>query len=311
MTSGNPSNGGLLAAVTLGSNSFNLLLARPSASGVPEVVAKHKRKVRLAEGLDAETGLSDAAFERGIDCLAWFGDILRQAQPQRVQVLATAALRVAANGDQFRARAEPLLGYPIEVISGDAEAELIYQGMRACTSVAGEALVIDIGGASTELVIGDAEQIHFKHSFELGCVLYTQRYFAEAVTEAGFEAVAEAVARLLAPQLPQMTTFRWQHCLGVSGTVRALFELAPQLGWSQPVLTSELLALVKARLCEDSEAVLALLDSERRPPFAAGVAILLSIFELLNITELRQAGGALREGLLHRLQSDAYQAADT
>ncbi|SDI37294.1 Ppx/GppA phosphatase [Ferrimonas sediminum] len=306
MTSGNPSNGGLLAAVTLGSNSFNLLLASPSASGVPVVVAKHKRKVRLAEGLDADTGLSTEAFERGIDCLAWFGDILRQTRPQRVQVLATAALRVAANADHFRAQAEPLLGYPIEVISGDAEAELIYQGMRACTSVAGEALVIDIGGASTELVIGDAERIHFKHSFELGCVLYTQRYFSGAVTETGFEAAAGAVARLLTPQLPQIRQLQWQHCLGVSGTVRALFELAPQLGWQQPVLTLELLTLVKTRLCEDSDAVLALLDSERRPPFTAGVAILLSIFQLLNITELRQAGGALREGLLHRLQSGSY-----
>ncbi|BDY06817.1 Ppx/GppA phosphatase family protein [Ferrimonas sp. YFM] len=302
MTSVNTSNGGLLAAVTLGSNSFNLLLAEPVPGSLPRIVAKHKRKVRLAEGMD-ERGLSPEAQARGLDCLAWFGEILAQAQPAQVAVLATAALRCAANGAAFCDRAEPLLGHAIQVISGDEEAELIYTGMRASTPVQGEALVIDIGGASTELVVGDEGQIHYKHSFDLGCVLYTQGYFSGEINEAAFEAANAAVQARLAEQLPRLKAQRWQHCLGVSGTVRALFELAQAQGHDLDALTPGYLRQVRQSLCQDSDALLAQLDEERRIPFAAGVAILLALFELLEIDALRLAGGALREGLLHRLQS--------
>ncbi|WP_245568310.1 exopolyphosphatase [Ferrimonas futtsuensis] len=268
---------------------------------LPRIIAKHKRKVRLAEGMD-EQGLSPEAQARGLDCLAWFGEILAQAQPAQVAVLATAALRGAANGASFCERARPLLGYAIQVISGEQEAELIYAGMRASTPINGEALVIDIGGASTELVVGDEAQIHYKHSFDLGCVLYTQGYFSGEINEAAFEAARAAVQTRLAEELPRLKAQRWQHCLGVSGTVRALFELADVQGRTIDALTLRYLRQVRQDLCQDSEALLAQLDKERRIPFAAGVAILLALFELLEIDALSLAGGALREGVLHRLQ---------
>ncbi|TKB51133.1 Ppx/GppA family phosphatase [Ferrimonas sediminicola] len=302
MTSVNTHNGGLLAAVTLGSNSFNLLLAEPVPAALPHIVAKHKRKVRLAEGMDRQ-GLSPEAEARGLACLAWFGEILAQSRPARVAVLATAALRGAANGAEFCRRAEPLLGYPIEVISGEREAELIYTGMRASTQVTGEALVIDIGGASTELVVGDEEHVHYKHSFDLGCVLYTQGYFSGEINEAAFEAADAAVRARLAGELPRLSALSWQHCLGVSGTVRALFELAEAQGAPRKALTPGYLRRVRQSLCQDGAALLQQLDEERRIPFAAGVAILLTLFELLAIPALGLAGGALREGVLHQLQN--------
>lgn len=304
MTSDNMINGGLLAAVTLGSNSFNLLLAKPNPQGIPQIVAKHKRKVRLADGMTAQGALGDEAFARGLECLSWFGDILRSAEIAGVEVLATAALRYANNGDAFCQQALPLLGYPIEVISGDREAELIYQGMRACSQVDGSALVIDIGGASTELVVGDETSIGFKHSFELGCVSYNQQFLSQGCLSASFDSIHQAVTKALAPQMEKLLAQPWQHCLGVSGTVRSLFELK-ESGWlPQGLVTRAELQEVKRQLCHDPKPIFASLDAERRPTFVAGVAILLALFELLHIDGLDLAGGALREGVLVQLQAN-------
>ncbi|MGL5393237.1 MAG: exopolyphosphatase, partial [Shewanella sp.] len=167
------------AAITLGSNSFNMLIARTKGDQ-PHIIAKYKRKVRLAEGIGGDGLLSQEVMQRGLDCLAMFAQMLTQhhIQPHHVAVIATATLRTVGNAEEFKARALPLLGHPIDVMSGMREAELIYQGMVATTCGQGRRLVIDIGGASTEFIIGDGHQVLFKTSLPMGSVTFNRQFFS-------------------------------------------------------------------------------------------------------------------------------------
>ncbi|MBY6187346.1 exopolyphosphatase [Marinobacter hydrocarbonoclasticus] len=290
----------LVAAITLGSNSFNLLIARNDAA-VPTIIAKHKRKARLARGLALDGHIGDDAMAEGLDCLAWFGELLRQYQPARVAVLATAALRQADNAAAFIAEGEPRLGYPIEVISGEREATLIYQGMRAATDVSGTVMVLDIGGASTELVVGDEHQMAFKHSFELGCVTTMQGALSCGINAEGFARVEQQVAESLAPFSASLSPYHGLTALGVSGTVRSLFELFEARNSPLEAITPIELSTVKDELLNLGHNALPGLDAERIPTFAAGVALLSGFMKALDLSRLELAGGALREGVLVEL----------
>ncbi len=294
-----PNSGPLLAAVTLGSNSFNLLLARPGQP-LPTVIAKHKRKVRLAQGLGPDGDLCPIVEAGALECLAWFGDLLKRYAPVEVAAYATAALRQSKHAEAFCQRGEALLGYPIEIISGDREATYIYQGMRATTAAQGRALVLDIGGASTELVIGD-DEIHFKHSLPLGAVLYTQRFFTGGVHAAAFEQAKAATVLALQPIVAELHAWGWDTAMGISGTFRSLFELIANRGWPDTRLTPALLLRVEQELIALGSADLEGLEPERVPTFAAGVAILAALMSELNIHAVLPAGGALREGVLVEL----------
>ncbi|GAA5186671.1 exopolyphosphatase [Ferrimonas gelatinilytica] len=292
-------SGPLLAAVTLGSNSFNLLLARPGQP-LPTIIAKHKRKVRLAQGLGPDGSVCPSVEAGALECLAWFGQLLKQYRPVEVAVYATAALRQSKDPAAFCHRGQALLGHPIEIISGEREATYIYQGMRATTAVEGRALVLDIGGASTELVIGDAS-IRCKHSLPLGAVLYTQHYFSGGVTATALEQAKESVAQALKPILAELHGWGWDAALGISGTFRSLFELIANRGWSDTALTPALLMRVEQELIALGSGELDDLEPERGATFAAGVAILSSLLAELKISAVLPAGGALREGVLVEL----------
>ena len=174
----------LYAAITLGSNSFNMMVASTIA-GKPHVIAKYKRKVRLAEGIGANGVLNEEVMQRGLACLAMFAQMLQQHHiaADNVAVLATATLRAISNVDEFHQRSLPILGHPIEVISGLREAELIYQGMVATTAGQGKRLVIDIGGASTEFIVGDGQNVLFKTSLPVGCVTYNKQFFSSMLSK--------------------------------------------------------------------------------------------------------------------------------
>ncbi|MBW3165921.1 exopolyphosphatase [Ferrimonas balearica] len=297
----------LVAAITLGSNSFNLLIAK-TGPAVPTIIAKHKRKARLARGLALDGHIGDDAMAEGLDCLAWFGELLRQYQPARVAVLATAALRQADNAAQFIAEGEPRLGYPIEVISGQREATLIYQGMRAATAVTGTVMVLDIGGASTELVVGDEQAMAFKHSFELGCVTTMQGALQQGISAEAFERVAQTVSEALAPFAEQLAPYHGIEALGVSGTVRSLFELFEARGTPLEAITPIELSQVRDELLNLGHNALPGLDPERVPTFAAGVALLTGFMTALELPQLALAGGALREGVLVELARELADA---
>ncbi|QIZ77991.1 exopolyphosphatase [Ferrimonas lipolytica] len=292
-------NGGLMVAITLGSNSFNMLVAKPGQS-FPLVIAKHKRKVRLATGLVVGGCLAPAAKREALDCLQWFGELIQQYQPEQTAIYATAALRQAADAELFCQQALPLLGQRIEIISGEQEAEFIFHGMRATTATDGQVMMLDIGGASTELVIGD-EHIDFKHSLPLGAVLFNQRHFATGISAAAFAAAHTDVEQALTPLLPQLSSLQWQHAMGISGTFRSLFELAQNRGLGFESISRTWLNQIREELLQHGSAELAGVETERVPTFAAGVAILLALMNLLDISDIYPAGGALREGVLVQL----------
>ena len=150
---------------------------------------KVKRKVRLASGLDDNNVLSLEAMERGWECLAWFGEHLSELELSRVKVVATATLRLAVNADEFTARGNELLGVPINIISGEREAALIYHGMAVTSNGCGKRLIIDIGGASTELILGDGVTPIVLNSLNMGCVTWLERYFGDGLlTDNNFDA---------------------------------------------------------------------------------------------------------------------------
>ncbi|WP_024871444.1 guanosine-5'-triphosphate,3'-diphosphate diphosphatase [Tolumonas lignilytica] len=291
----------LYAAIDLGSNSFHMLMVREVAGAI-RTVAKVKRKVRLAAGLDTEHNLSHEAMARGWDCLRLFAEQLQDVPKENVRVVGTATLRLARNVDSFLRIAEQVLGHPIEIITGEDEARTIYQGVSWTSSGEGNRLVIDIGGASTELVIGESDDAKLLNSLHMGCVTWIKRYFPDGLlNEANFNAAIDAAKAVLQGVAQEYITLGWESCVGASGTVQALQEIMIAQGRSERV-TLEKLYELKAQTISCGHLDMLVLQGlmpERLSVFPSGLAILIAIFEILLIDNMTLAGGALREGLIY------------
>ena len=291
----------LYAAIDLGSNSFHMLVVREVAGAI-RTVAKVKRKVRLAAGLDADNLLSQEAMARGWDCLRLFAEQLQDVPKENTRIVGTATLRLASNVDVFLTEAERILGHHVEVISGEDEARTIYQGVSWTSSGEGKRLVIDIGGASTELVIGEQNDAKLLNSLHMGCVTWLKRYFTDGLlSEANFAAAIAGAREVLDVVREQYVALGWSTCVGASGTVQALQEIMIAQGRSERVTLSKLNELkVQAIQCGRlDQLVLQGLAPERLTVFPSGLAILIAIFEALHIETMTLAGGALREGLIY------------
>ena len=289
------------AAIDLGSNSFHMLVVREVA-GTIQTIARIKRKVRLAAGLDQDNRLSAEAIERGCQCLALFAERLQDIPLQHVRVVATAALRSACNAAEFLAPAERILGHPIEIIAGEEEARLIYQGVAHTTGGPEQRLVVDIGGASTELIVGAGVQPQQLVSLHMGCVTWLERFFADRRLCAHNFAAAETAARdVLAPIAEQYRAARWQICVGASGTVQALQEIMQAQGMDEHITLPKLYQLREQAIqCYKLEELeIDGLTLDRALVFPSGLSILIAIFETLSIREMTLSGGALREGLIY------------
>jgi exopolyphosphatase/guanosine-5'-triphosphate,3'-diphosphate pyrophosphatase len=293
------------AAITLGSNSFNMLVAK-TIGHQPVIIAKYKRKVRLAEGIGKDGALSEAVMERGLSCLAMFADMLKKhdIHADNIAVLATATLRVITNADEFHQRALPLLGHPIETISGMREAELIYQGMVATTIGQGRRLVIDIGGASTEFIVGDGHNVLFKTSVPIGSVVFNTQFFSQSpYQQLDFDDVYHHIHAIIEPHTEQLKNLGWHTVVGASGAVQSVISVLAHREVSE-VITLTVLKGLRDEILAQPDAKLTQIEglrSDRRPTFVSGVAILLALFELLSIDALHLSGGALREGVIHML----------
>jgi exopolyphosphatase / guanosine-5'-triphosphate,3'-diphosphate pyrophosphatase len=293
-----------LAALDLGSNSFHLIVAQHQ-NGRIQVLDRLKEMVRLAAGLDANDRLSRAAMDRGVECLSRFAQRLQHLSADNVRVVGTNTLRKARNGWEFISRAEQVIGHPIEIISGREEARLIYQGVcYAMGPAADRRLVIDIGGGSTELILGRGYDPELIDSLYIGCVSMSERFFGDGELKAPRFAAAELAARQELE--PVETLYRrrgWDTVIGTSGTINAINDVAIQLGHSDGVTANALNDITKALTSAKHSSNLALggLVSERVPVFPGGVAILRAIFDGLAIDRVRVSSGALREGLLQDL----------
>lgn len=295
----------VVAAVDLGSTSFHLIIAR-IMNGQLHVVDRLRDMVLLATGLDHKNRLSEEAQKRAVECLARFGQRLRGMPASNVRAVGTNTLRRATNADAFLSIAQHTLGFPIEVVAGREEARLIYLGVaHSVAPHAGRRLVMDIGGGSTELIIGEGFAPLSMESLHMGCVSMSRTYFPDGVIRARDMRLAEIAARLeLQPIERQYQKLGWQSAVGASGTIRTADKILRANGWSDNGITQQ--ALHKLR-----DAMLAAghvqrlkwddVSGDRVSVLPGGVAILLAIMEALSIERIEVAEGALREGTLYDL----------
>lgn len=291
----------LYAAIDLGSNSFHMLVVR-EVSGTIQTVARIKRKVRLAAGLNADSELSAEAMQRGWQCLKLFSEQLQDIPPEQIRVVATATLRIARNAPDFLATAEAILGCPVNVISGEEEARLIYQGVAHTTGGSDQRLVVDIGGGSTELVTGEGSHATTLFSLSMGCVTWLERFFSNRhLTQENFDRAEQAARDMLQPVAAALREKGWQVCVGASGTVQALQEIMVAQGMDERITLSKLQQLKQRAIqCGKLEELeIEGLTLERALVFPSGLSILIAIFNELNIDSMTLAGGALREGLVY------------
>ena len=292
------------AALDLGSNSFHLIVAIDQGERL-QVVDRHREMVRLAEGLADRQELSPATSRRALACLERLGQRLRELPARNVRVVGTNALRKARNSRGFIRRAEKALGHRIEIISGREEARLIYLGVsHSLEDERDSRLVVDIGGGSTEIILGRRFQPRLMESLFIGCVGLSDRFFPDGgITERAMED-AERAARQELEAVEQIFLARgWDTAIGASGTVLAICGVAETETGAKEI-TAEGLRQVRERVLEaghverlEFEAV----GGERAPVFPGGVAILSAVFESLRIDRMSVSDGALREGLLHDL----------
>ncbi|MEC9481830.1 MAG: Ppx/GppA phosphatase family protein [Halomonas sp.] len=295
-----------LAAIDLGSNSFHLLVANYH-EGQLQVVAKQGEKVQLAAGLDEHDNLDEAAMQRALDCLARFAPFIADVAPGNLRVVGTNALRNANNSQALIERAAALLGHDIEVIAGREEARLIYLGAaHALADVHGRRLIADIGGGSTEFIIGERFEPLALESLHMGCVVYTQRLFGDGeITEKRFRQAELAALSELANIRRPYLELGWSDPVGSSGTIKAVAAVLAASGDSPDGLIHRagLQALRKRLLkCQQLDKVaMEGLKPDRAKVFPAGVAILCAIFEAFDLSVMRYSDGALREGVLYDL----------
>ncbi|MFP2770283.1 guanosine-5'-triphosphate,3'-diphosphate diphosphatase [Oceanisphaera sp. KMM 10153] len=294
-------NAALYAAVDLGSNSFHMLVVHEVA-GACRTLAKVKRKVRLAAGLQADGSLDAAAMQRGWECLQLFAEQLQDIPADHIRIVGTATLRLATNIDVFLERAQAILGHPIRIISGEEEAATIYEGVAWTSSGAGRRLVIDIGGASTELIVGEGTTPQLLNSLHMGCVTWLNRYFSDGQLSAtNFDQAIAAARQTLMPIAGDYLKLGWQSCIGASGTVQAIQEIMMSQGEDERITLAKLLQLKQQAIaCGHLDRLgLSGLQADRVTVFPSGLAILIALFEMLAIDSMTLAGGALREGLIY------------
>jgi exopolyphosphatase/guanosine-5'-triphosphate,3'-diphosphate pyrophosphatase len=294
-----------IAAIDLGSNSFHMIVARLTEDGHLLMLDRLREMVQLAAGLDSRQRLSEEAQDRALECLARFGQRLRDVT--YVRIVGTNTLRQARNSAEFLAKAEAVLGHPVEVVSGMEEARLIYLGVsHSIASLEGRRLVVDIGGGSTELIIGERFDPLYLESLGMGCVSMTQRYFPDSrIRETDLRAAELAVQLKMEPITLRYRELGWQHAIGASGSIKAIRDVVVAEGWSRDEITLSALHKLRATLLAAGKVNTIAerwnLHPARARVFTGGFVVLYGLCESLGIEQLQVADGALREGLIYDL----------
>lgn len=293
----------LLAAVDLGSNSFHMVIARVS-HGEVRVQESLSEKVQLGAGLDERNRITQAAEQRALECLGRFAQRIRDIPRESVRAVGTNTLRLARNSRSFLARAESILGHDIEVVAGREEARLIYLGVsHFLPDQGGHRLVVDIGGGSTEVIIGEGFEAIETESLHMGCVSFQQRFFPQGeLTEKAFDKAVMAAEQEVVSIQAAYRKMGWNQAVGSSGTIKSIMQASCDGGWGDGAITPAVLQKLRKKLLRAGhvDAIdLKGLREDRRPIFAPGLAILTGIFKQLSIDTMTVSTGALREGLLY------------
>lgn len=312
MSHSNPLPPREFAAIDLGSNSFHMIVAR-IVNGSIQVLSRLKRRVRLADGLDERRILNQEAIERGVACLALFADRLQGFSEENVKVVGTYTLRRAINNDEFLERAAKVFPFPIRIISGREEARLIYSGVSHTQPEKGRKLVVDIGGGSTEMTIGDDFTPLRAESRHMGCVSFAKRFFPNGrLTAERFESAYRLAMEKIEDLAWEYRQLGWQNVLGSSGTIKTVQKVLIANGYRDGIITEQRLqSLISSCLKFTSlnDIQLKGLLEERADVLMPGLAILLALFHTFKIDSLRYSDGALREGVMYGLEK-SFQVGD-
>jgi exopolyphosphatase/guanosine-5'-triphosphate,3'-diphosphate pyrophosphatase len=297
-----PLEGQEIAAVDLGSNSFHMSIARAGV-GDFKIIDRLREPVRIAAGLDAHERLSDESQTTALECLARFGQRIAHLPADHVRAVGTDALRRARNGKAFLARAAKTLGHGIEILPGREEARLIYLGVaHGLADQPGRQLVVDIGGGSTECILGEGREPIAADSLSMGCVGYSKRFFPGGeLTREGFRAAEIAAGSELQTLRRSYTSLGWERAVGASGTITATADVLHELGWCRDGISAEALKRLRKELIERGRIArldLPGLSIDRRAVYAGGLAILRAVFEAFELEHMQIVGASIREGVL-------------
>ena len=300
---------GCLAAIDLGSNSFHLIITQVDQGRIRPIHTLSER-VQLGEAADSGE-LTQAAIGRGLACLEQFKQLLDETAPHPIRVVGTHALRRAKNRRDFIDPAEALLGIPIEVLQGEEEARLIYTGVaHTLSDNQRHHLVIDVGGGSTEFILGSgAKPLHLE-SLPLGCVSYGETFFSGGeITAARFDAACHQATQEVSALYPRFSQNPWQETIGASGTLIALERIIVAAGWRSSGIDLASLSALRQKLLSFhrvGDIDLAGLSAHRKAVVAAGLAITQGLFEGLRLEAMSTSTSALREGVIHDLLARSY-----
>jgi exopolyphosphatase / guanosine-5'-triphosphate,3'-diphosphate pyrophosphatase len=291
-----------LAALDLGSNSFHLVVAVAEEHGF-RIIDRMRESVRLSSGMDSQGNITEEVMTKAVDCLARFGERVRSLSQGSVRAVGTSTLRQARNSATFLTRATHALGHPIDLISGYEEARLIYLGVSHDMEDDSDVrLVIDIGGGSTEFILGRRFEPLMLESLHMGCVNMTARFFADGrITKERMRKAEIAALQEVELIRKAFRKMGWQSVIGASGTILAVVNVLRDQGLIRDGIQLEGLQALRDLLISEGSIntpVLQQLSIDRRPVFAGGLAILLAIFSELEISRMRVSNSALREGLL-------------
>lgn len=296
-------DGALLAAIDLGSNSFHMVVAK-LFQGELTTVDVMSDKVQLAAGMTDDKILSDDAMERGFNCLRRFAQRISAIPRSAIKIVGTNALREAHNRLEFAQQAEKILGVPFEIIAGREEARLIYLGVsHTLADVSGARLVVDIGGGSTEFIIGERFEPLETESLEMGCVSFTQRFFTDGkVNPTNFRRAEFAAKQEVLSIRERYRQVGWINSVGASGSIKAIRNACVECGFADEEITPKALAKLKDKMLSFdtiSDIDIPGIKPERLAILPAGLAILIALFESLDVKSMGFSTGALREGLLY------------
>lgn len=301
----------MFAAVDLGSNSFRLHIGEPEGARM-RIVRSARDPIRLASGLDAQGMLDDAAIARALRCLADFGGILREYRLDAVRVVATNTLRLARNAPSLLPRAEQAIGHPIEIISGEEEGRLIYMGVaRALDDAAERRLVVDIGGGSTEIVLGQGAQVQAVESFTIGTHDQTASYFSDGrITAAAFKAAVLAARARFEDAADWFRAQPQDAVYGSSGTMRAIAEVIARNDIGDGTMSMASLKALRDVLVDLGHVAafdLPGIKPERVPVMVGGLSVLIGVMQELGIDRVNAINAGLRLGVLSDLELRANQ----
>ncbi|MCK3657981.1 exopolyphosphatase [Pasteurellaceae bacterium Pebbles2] len=296
-----------IAAIDLGSNSFHMIIAR-IVNGSIQILSRLKQKVQLAKGLDENGVLDQEAITRGVNCLALFAERLHGFTAENVNVVGTYTLRSAVNNDEFLRQAKQVFPYPINIISGKTEAKMIYSGVSHTQPESGRKLVVDIGGGSTEMIIGDDFEPIIAESRNMGCVSFAKQFFPDGtISPENFDNARQAALSRIHDLAEPYRHLGWQYVLGSSGTIKTVHQVIAATLDPDGIITAGRLDFLIERTLKSTHfdhLKLPGLIEERADVFVPGLAILSAVFDTYQIEQMRYSDGALREGVMYSLDKN-------